>query len=91
MEKLIDKVSGILKAEFPSAVLELEQDAPDGKIGGFLIWRGFYGLEQIKRQRRLTRALRDRLSTSDKARLTMIFTLTPAECRMMRAEASAAD
>jgi len=52
---------------------------PPRKVGGFLIWDGFSGLEQIERQNRLWGVLRERLSRDDQLRITAILTATPAE------------
>jgi len=89
MAQLIDKLQTVLRADFPGASAELEIVPPAKKIGGFLIWAGFEGIEQIDRQRQLARVLRKRLSSEDASRVTTILTLTPAESAVMKESASA--
>jgi hypothetical protein len=79
MEDLINRLRALLEAEFPNAVVELEQASPAEKVGGFLIWRGFEGMEQIERQQRLSDVIRSNLSRDDQIRITAILTVTPDE------------
>jgi acid stress-induced BolA-like protein IbaG/YrbA len=90
MEQQIERIRKVLKSKFPGATPELEQAKPLKKIGGFLIWPGFEGVEQIKRQRALSRALKEGLKPQELAQVTTILTITPGEAEAMR-EASIAD
>lgn len=90
MEQQIDKIRRVLASKFPGSTPELDQAKPLKKVGGFLIWAGFDGMEQIKRQRALSRALREGLTPKELALVTTILTITPGEAEAMR-EASIAD
>ena len=89
MEEIIDKVEQVLKRAFRGATTELELVRPGGKIGGFLIWSGFEGVEQIDRQRELARVIHEKLRAEDLSRLTTILTMTPEESAAMKESASA--
>ena len=89
MEELIDKVEHLLERAFRGATTELEVVRPGGKIGGFLIWSGFGGIEQIDRQRELARVLHEKLRADDLSRVTTILTMTPEESAAMKESASA--
>lgn len=79
MEELINRLNSLLLAEFPDAEVVLEQASPAEKVGGFLIWSGFDGMEQIDRQQRLSDVIRSKLPREDQLRITAIFTVTPDE------------
>jgi acid stress-induced BolA-like protein IbaG/YrbA len=89
MERLVDKVERVLKDAFRGARPELEQGKPSDKIGGFLIWEGFSGIEQIDRQRALSKALKEGLGKQDLNRITTILAATPEEATVMREESAA--
>lgn len=84
MEKLIARLNTILQKEFPGSEPDLEYSKYSHKVGGFLLWKGFTGVEQIDRQRRLSAAIK-KLPESDRKKLTMILTFTPAESIVSRA------
>ena len=79
MEELINRLSSLLLEEFPKAEVVLEQASPAEKVGGFLIWSGFDGMEQIDRQQRLSGVIRSKLPREDQLRITAILTVTPDE------------
>ncbi len=79
MEELIDRLRNLLEAEFPGAEVELEAASPTDKLGGFLIWKGFEGMEQIDRQEKLANVIRSRLPHEDQLRISAILTITPDE------------
>lgn len=79
MEELVNRLRSLLEAEFPSAKAELEQASPAEKVGGFLIWGGFDGMEQIERQQRLSDVISSKLTRDDQVRITAILTITPNE------------
>ncbi|MCK4515194.1 MAG: hypothetical protein KAU31_08050 [Spirochaetaceae bacterium] len=79
MEELMNQLRTLLLAEFPDAEVVLEQASPTEKVGGFLIWSGFDGMEQIDRQQRLAAVIRSKLSRADQLRITAILTVTPDE------------
>lgn len=84
MEELIERLSQLLQRQFPGSMPELEQVKPLQKVGGYLLWDGFEDLEQLDRQRKLSRVIREYLSPDDASRITTVFTLTPAEAEVMR-------
>jgi hypothetical protein len=86
MEELIQSLTRLLEREFPGSIPELEQIKPLQKVGGFLIWSGFDGVEQIDRQRQLSGALKRNLLPDQQRQVTTILTLTPEESALMNAE-----
>jgi acid stress-induced BolA-like protein IbaG/YrbA len=89
MERLINKVKSVLSKVFQGANADLEQARPSDKVGGFLIWDGFSGMEQLKRQQALSKALREGLSKQELSRVTTILAATPEEAAVMREESAA--
>jgi acid stress-induced BolA-like protein IbaG/YrbA len=89
MEQKIGRIQKIFEAGFPGATAELEYVKPLRKVGGFLIWDGFQGVEQLKRQRALSRALKEGLEPKELAQVTTILTITPGEAEAMKEAASA--
>ena len=79
MEAFAKKVKDVLVAEFPKATIDLDVAKPSKKIGGLMVWQGFKGIEQIKRQTRLWKVLRLRLTPEEQLRITAILTVTPQE------------
>jgi acid stress-induced BolA-like protein IbaG/YrbA len=84
MEDFLQVVADLLQKHFPGSQLEIERASGD-RVGGFLIWGGFSGVEQIERQRAVWKVLRQSLSASDQLRVAAILTLTPEEMAMARA------
>jgi acid stress-induced BolA-like protein IbaG/YrbA len=79
MEELIAKLRELLAGEFRGAEIELEPAPPAQKVAGFLVWSGFQGMEQLKRQDRLWRVLKKGLSKNEQLQITAILTVTPEE------------
>lgn len=84
MDPLVEKLKQLFESQFSGATADLEVVKPLKKVGGFLVWEGFEGIEQIDRQRQLRHAVRDGLTPEEQARLTTILTVTPAEVAVMR-------
>jgi acid stress-induced BolA-like protein IbaG/YrbA len=82
MEPFIERLRNLLQTEFAGSQDELES-RPARKVGGFLIWDGFSGHEQIQRQQRVWNVLRQRLNPDDQQRITAILTVTPTEWSAM--------
>lgn len=83
MEELIERLNQLFGGQFPGSVAELELVHPINKVGGYLIWDGFEEMEQIDRQRQVSRVVRT-MMPDDRSRVTTILTLTPAEVMVMR-------
>ena len=79
MDSLVNKLEHLLTSRFKDAEVDLERFRQSKKVGGFLIWKGFEGKEQIKRQQAVWKLLRAQLTKVELQRLTAILTLTPAE------------
>jgi len=86
MEEFIQHLSTVLQQAFPGSTPELEQFAPLSKVGGFLIWDGFDGVEQLDRQRLVSTALRRLLPPDELLQVTTILTATPEEVELMKAD-----
>lgn len=84
MEEMIDSIRNELTRAFPGAETELEYFPDSEKVGGYLIWDGFDGLEQIERQRTLALNLRESMGAQYRTKVTTILTVTPAEVAVMR-------
>jgi acid stress-induced BolA-like protein IbaG/YrbA len=84
MDLTIKRLRQALEEKFPDAETELERFPGTKKIGGYLIWDGFEGFDQLERQQLLSNALRESLGDDYRSRVTTIFTLTPAENMVMR-------
>jgi acid stress-induced BolA-like protein IbaG/YrbA len=84
MDKFIRKLTGLLRRKFRDAEIELEV-LDGGRISGFVIWDGFEGKEQIKRQGVLWRELQASLTSKEVLRIAGIFTLTSLEMANARA------
>jgi acid stress-induced BolA-like protein IbaG/YrbA len=84
MEKFIQKLTALLLGKFKDAEIELEV-LDGGRITGFVVWDGFEGKEQIKRQGVLWRELRASLTAREVLRIAGIFTLTSLEMANARA------
>lgn len=76
--ELLKKVQRVITRQFQNAKPELEV-VPPGKVAGFVIWKGFRGMEQIVRQDKLWAVLESRLLPGELARVSAILTLTPEE------------
>jgi hypothetical protein len=85
MESLQERVEIVLEREFPKSEIDLEP-REGGKVGGFLVWRGFESVEQIDRQHKLWEVLRKHISEEDRLAITAIFAITPLEQEVMREE-----
>lgn len=72
------KLTRILSERFKDAEVKLERSGPT-KVGGFLIWKKFVGVEQIKRQERLWKVLEKKLTKDEQLQITVILTATPEE------------
>lgn len=81
MEPFIEKLRQVLRTEFAGSQDELEPRA-SRKVGGFLVWDGFSGLEQIERQHRVWNVLKSRLNLEDQRRITAVLTLRRAQVRL---------
>ena len=79
MEDFIQKLTALLLAQFPGAQLDIERATPGTKVGGFLIWPGFEGKEQIDRQTNVWDVLRGKLPREEQLRIAAILTMTPQE------------
>ena len=84
MDDLVTKTTELLRAEFPGSDVEIETWKASDRLSGSLTWKGFLGKDQVKRQRKVWKALRAHLSPDEWARIAAIFTFTPAEMAVMR-------
>ena len=76
MEELDKKVISVLKAAFPSAEIDLQDD--DGIIG-VLVSNEFEGVEAIDRQNKIWKVLDRSLAPEEKRRIHIIVAATPEE------------
>lgn len=79
MEGVIERITKTLLESFPGARVDWDPPEPYSKLSGFLIWEGFEGKEQIKRQDQVWKALRKTLSKEDRRNIGAILTATPYE------------
>jgi acid stress-induced BolA-like protein IbaG/YrbA len=83
MEQFIQKLTRLLGQHFADADVELES-LGSGRFSGFLIWDGFEGQEQIKRQRQVWKVLRSELTATEQLKVAAILTLTRQEMAAAR-------
>jgi hypothetical protein len=88
MGQLEQKLKSLFDESFPGSETDLDS-RPGERIGGFLIWTGFEGIDQIDRQTQVREILRSHLSPSELERITAIFSLTPTENEVMLEESEA--
>ena len=84
MDAKIRRVRRVLAEKFADAETELEIFPGAGKVGGYLIWKGFTDLDQLDRQRMLDKALRESLGDDYRSKVTTILAVTPVEIMAMR-------
>jgi acid stress-induced BolA-like protein IbaG/YrbA len=78
MDALISRLRKLLETQFKGASVLLEPASPTEKVGGFLVWGGFDGMDQIDRQQMLSKVIRE-LPRDEQVKITAILTLTPDE------------
>jgi hypothetical protein len=83
MEKFLQKLTGLLRKQFKGSESELEIMA-SGRVGGFLIWKGFASLDQIDRHARLWKVLSENLTEKERSKVSPILTMTPEEIAYAR-------
>ncbi len=80
MAQVVDRIRQVLLGKFPDAQIdELEKPSSADRASVIVAWKGFEGLEQLDRQRKLWAALRQQLSKEDQLAIGWIMTLTPEE------------
>jgi hypothetical protein len=84
-EGLESRLVTALASEFPGAEVSVDLLPASRKLTGSVVWEGFADLDQLRRQQRIRGALESRLSREDRASVTFLLPLTPAERRVMRA------
>ena len=84
MEKLLRKLKRVLREAFPGMTLEVEETVPGHKVGGFFVWEGFHGVEQLDRQHMLRDVLAEKLTVEERRAVNVILTLTPDEMAVAR-------
>jgi hypothetical protein len=84
MDKNISKLKRTLRQAFKDAEIELPAPEKGEKISGFLIWEGFDGDDQLRRQQKLWEILDEALTPQERKNISAIFTTTPSEMAVMR-------
>jgi hypothetical protein len=84
MESLLEQLNQLLREHFAGAETDLEIVNPGDKISGYLVWSGFLGQEQLKRQQQLWKVLRRHLSKDQREKISLILTMTPQEMLVSR-------
>ena len=80
MEQLtLKELRELLEVRFPGVELELEYVKPSKKIFGSVVWRGFVGKDQVKRQRMVWKVLEERVSRGKQLQVSALLTFTPEE------------
>ncbi len=80
--ELLEQVKILLEERFPSATVDLWQDAYSGKISGHLVWGGFDGEEQLDRQQQVYSWLHQNLGPRTQS-LSAILTYSTQEHQVM--------
>jgi len=83
MDAFLKKLTARLRQHFEGCEIEWER-AAENRFGGVMIWEGFVGMEQIKRQRILWRTLDKELSSQERPKIAVLLTMTPEEMASAR-------
>jgi hypothetical protein len=86
VDEFIDRLVRLLTLHFPGSIPELNQLCPLQRVGGFLIWPGFDGIDQLDRQRQVGAVIRSSLAPQEQLMVSTILTLTPEESELMRTD-----
>lgn len=84
METFLKKLDRVLRGEFHGASTELDRWEGRRLAGGFLVWKGFLGIDPEDRVKRVYEALRHRLQERELERIALIMPVTPLEMRLRR-------
>ena len=85
--RLARKVYKTLAAAFEGATIRI--DPPRSELlPAEVEWQGLKGMHQLRRQRMVNAALREKLTAAELRQLTAVFAFTPAEWRVMKQEAA---
>ena len=83
MEKFVRELTDLLRKNFPDCDLEIESVGA-GRFGGFIIWNGFEDMEQIDRQREVSKVIKSNLDRAKQSRISALLTMTPEEMASAR-------
>lgn len=86
MGPFLKKLDRLLRAGFDGATTELENFKTDRKVGGFLIWDGFVGVDMTERVRSIWALFERELPRPELKWITLIMPFTPAEMVVRREE-----
>lgn len=84
MEELAQVTQRVAKAisdAMPGSKFLPDEPRYGPNVTGLLVWDGFCDMEQIERQRHLSRAIKERLAPEDDSRVGVILTFAPDEWR----------
>ena len=79
METLTGKLDRLLRRQFKGAGTQLETFERPRRIGGFLIWNGFTGMDADNRVKLLYDFLREQLDHSEFSKVDLIMPVTRPE------------
>lgn len=82
METFLKKLDRLLREEFPGATTQLERWEPPQSAGGFVVWKGFMGMDPRDRVKRVYDSLRSHLQEEGLHRIGLIMPVTPIEMRI---------
>lgn len=74
-----------LKSEFQGIQFD-DLDEVDRRVTAVLVWSGFSRLPQIRRQEKVWKVLRNRLTPAQQTRVGPILTVTPKELEAIRSD-----
>ena len=79
INSVIIKIRKVLTDSFKGAQTEIKESETSGKIFGFLIWKRFVGVDQLKRQQRMWKVLTKKLTRHEQIQISAIFATTSEE------------
>jgi hypothetical protein len=89
MAAFLKKLDRLVKDSFPQSSTELEQlesSSKPTKVGGFVVWSGFSGVDTRDRVRAVWDVLERGLTEREMSRISVILPYTPIEMEMRREE-----
>jgi hypothetical protein len=84
METILKKLQQLLLGHFKGASAELELFERPRRVGGFLVWKGFVGVEPPERVKMVYDFLSKQLDDTELRKIDLIMPLTPVEMQVRR-------
>jgi acid stress-induced BolA-like protein IbaG/YrbA len=85
MSGTMTKVRSVLRKAFPEATVDIGSIKGSERVSGHIIWTGFDEMDQLERQRRVYRVLREGLK-EEASLVSLVLAYTPDEWAVLSAD-----